>query len=550
MAYKGNDLDLRLLRPAAAREQPVSADNHAETAWSQPARIGSALTVEEPVLNCCNSAYDVAVFHAADSVRVEHLLHALTRVAAGADLLAELGIRVDWLRRETAAAIAAEMPAGAIERADPPPASAAFADVLGRAADQAAKRRAPTSLADVIRTLLNGGPASPAAVLLLRAATDSQRLERWRDEPRREALASVQPANGAEAPAPQSSAGVVEALREHLGHVEAALRALTEEVAADRRAVGDLMRDVRSELPALRALRDEVGADRKAFGDLLRDVWSELPALRVLRDEASADRKVVADLLREVRSELQAVRSGGSHAISSLGIDAVDALLDTKLGGLGKAASELAERLPAIDRLMTGDSSQNLLARLEAAEERIELRALEAADKVASGLAERLERTEASLRRLQEASDRHWTSGGERQIALEASVRAQLQTAEEANKAYERHLGEIYQALVKLGANQQTLGDNFATWRTETGGDIGIVNNRLQHLEQTALELLGQLGGQVHALRQESHVNGRRGNGFKRWLYGTSSVFAAGRRTDAAAPSAGGTDRKQDEKAS
>ena len=50
---------------------------------------------------------------------------------------------------------------------------------------------------------------------------------------------------------------------------------------------------------------------------------------------------------------------------------------------------------------------------------------------------------------------------------------------------------------MKLGANQQTLGDNFTAWRIETGGDIGIVSNRLQQLEQNMLDLLGHLGGRV-----------------------------------------------------
>jgi hypothetical protein len=498
MTYKGHDLDLRLLLPAATRETTTPADHPADAAWMQPARPGSAITVDEAVLACCNSAYDVAAFHAADAVRLEHLLHAMTRVSAAADLLAELGIRVDRLRRETAAAIAADMPAGPIERAGAPPASAALEDVLRRAGELAAKRWGPATLADVLRTLLGGGPGSPAAAMLLRAAADPQRLERWRDELRRDTLAALPSPGEAEAKALQLSAGA--ALREQLGHMETALR----------------------------TLREEVAADRKAFGDLLRDVWAELPALRALRDEVAADRKALGELVGDVRSELQALRKDADAGAGGTRAEGVDALLEARLEALGKATAELAERLPTIQQLIAGDASQALLNRLEAVEERIALRALEGADKVAGVLAERLERTEASLRRLQEASDRNWTSGGERQIALEASVRAQMQTAEEANKAYERHLGEIYEALVKLGANHQTLGDNFAAWRTETAGDIGILNNRLQQLEQ----LLGQLGSHLQLLgRQQHDGEGRRGNGFKRWLYGTSHVFAAARRS-------------------
>ena len=127
---------------------------------------------------------------------------------------------------------------------------------------------------------------------------------------------------------------------------------------------------------------------------------------------------------------------------------------------------------------------------MEKVEGRVGSQSLDVANRIADAFSQRLVQTEAALQRLQEETERHWSSDGERQIALETSVRAHLQGAEDAAKKHERDLGEIYQALVKLGANQQTLGDNFTAWRIETGGDIGIVSNRLQQLEQTTLDLL------------------------------------------------------------
>jgi hypothetical protein len=474
MAYKGIDLDLRTARPVPISEASWPAERAA------PARAVSVpIEVDEALLACCNCAYDVAQFHASDAVRLEHLLHALTRVAAGADVLAELGIRVDKLRRETAGAIAAEMPAGPIERGGAPHASAAFEDVLRRAADQAVHRRARAGLYDLMRTLLSGGTASPATTLLMQAAADPQRLERWRDEPRREVPVASLAAANAEASAKELLAGTHEALREHVGPLEAALRAWHEEVAADRKTLGDL--------------------------------------------------------LRELRSEIHAVRSEVAHVPSAAGVDAVGALLDAKLGELGKAVAAMGERMPAIDTLAAVDPSQALKSHVEAVEGRLDAHVPGIADKVVRGLAEHFGQAESSLQRLQERIERHLASSAERQIALEASLRAQLQSAEEARKVHDRNLGEIHQGLVKLGANQQTLGDNFAAWRYETGGDIGIVSNRLQQLEHTMLDLLGQLGGELQALRQENHGNGsRRTNGFKRWLYGTSSVFATSRRDEAA----------------
>ena len=94
---------------------------------------------------------------------------------------------------------------------------------------------------------------------------------------------------------------------------------------------------------------------------------------------------------------------------------------------------------------------------------------------------------------------------------------------------------EIHGAVAQLSTGQQLLADNLAAWRAESGGDTAIVSNRLQQLEHTALDLLDRLNGDVQALRREHHADeSRRGNGFKRWLYGTGSVFAASRRREAA----------------
>ena len=484
MAYKGNDLDLRPTRTTApAREFPGPVERAVSEAEAQPARSNAGpIAVDEAVLACCNDAYDVARFHGSEDVRLEHLLHSLTRVSAAAEILTALGIRVDALRRETAVAIAAEMPASPLADHGTPHASAAFEDVLRRTAEQAAKWHAPAGLHDLLRTILGGGPGSPAAVLLMQAAADPQQLERWRDAPLRSALHVTAPEASA-APV-QWSRGAEEAVLGRLDHMEAALRALQMEAAADRQAVGDLMRGVQSGLQALRS-------------DSARAV-------------AAAERPPAAD-----------------------------PLLESKLGDLARTMNALSERIADMDKTAGSDVHQELRTLMETVEGQVDTHkthTLKVANRIADTLSERLGTTEAGLQRLQEETARHWSSNSERDTALEASVRAQLQASEEAGKSHERDLGEIYQALVKLGANQQTLGDNFTAWRIESGGDIGIINNRLQQLEQTMLDLLGHFGNELQALRQESHNGtGVRRNGFKRWLYGTGNVFAAIRREETGA---------------
>src|SRR3954468_20144343 len=128
MTYKGNDLDLQAPRTAGAgRAAPVPPERPANgSATPLPGADSGPIAVDDTVLACCNCAYDVARFHVSQDVRLEHLLHALTRVSAAVGGLAALGIRVDTLRRETAVAIAAEMPGGPVEGHAAPRASAAF----------------------------------------------------------------------------------------------------------------------------------------------------------------------------------------------------------------------------------------------------------------------------------------------------------------------------------------------------------------------------------------------------------------------------------------
>jgi len=469
MGYKGRDLELRTPRPAT-----IASDASGAAPWQRAsngggARVPGAIAVDDTVLAACNRAYDIARFHASPDVRLEHLLHALTRVGLAVQSLTELGIRVDVLRRDTAVVIAGDMPASPLDADGSPQASAAFADTLCRAADQAAKRHALTGVDDVIRTMLGGGPGSPVAALLYGAATDPQRLERWRDAPLRAALSSAAPEAVAAAATGPLPPDLVDAMLGRLDTVAARVEAVQAQLAADRQALGDLLRDVRSALEAL----------------------------------------------------------GGEGGPAGAGLPRAVEALQGKLGELEKSVGGLGQRLAGIDKLAgASDAWRALGNRMEAIEGRIGTQTRDLANRITEALADRLGGTETGLKQLKEETEKLWSSNGERQIALEASVRALLQAAGDAGKQHERDVNEIYQALVKLGANQQTLGDNFTAWRIESGGDIGIVSNRVQQLERTVVDRLGHLGANLQAWRQESRGGGR--DGFKRWLYGTSKVFASG----------------------
>jgi hypothetical protein len=505
MAYKGVDLDLRTPRPhVLSRDTFGHPERNGNAAGSLSVATG-AIAVDETVLGCCNCAYDVARFHASSEVRLEHLLHALTRVVAATEFLTELGIRVDSLRRETAVAIAGEAPSSLLAAEGSPHASAAFEDVLRRASEQAAKRHAPAGLEDLVRTMLSGGPGSPAASLLAHAAADPQRLERWRDAPLRAVFSATAPEARTDAIG-ELSPSTAQAMLARLDAMEGTLRALQGQVAADRQTLGDMLRDVDSSVHALR--RESSGA-------------------------SAAERAETAE-------RVHALKTLVDNKLSEIGTTVTERLARMDNMGL------LGEHLASLDKIATaGESWRELSEAVHGFDAIVNKHTLEIVNRVTGAISERLEKAEAGLGRLQQDTERYWSATGERQIALDASVRAHLQSVEEAAKKHERDLGEVHQALVKLGANQQTLGDNFTAWRIETGGDIGIVNNGLRQLEQTVLGLFGQLGGELQALQQQvpaAQPAVRAGGSFKRWLYGTDSVF--GWRAETGTPAQAANDHE------
>ena len=87
------------------------------------------------------------------------------------------------------------------------------------------------------------------------------------------------------------------------------------------------------------------------------------------------------------------------------------------------------------------------------------------------------------------ATDGYGTEIGQKFANLETMLRTQWERIEEGSKAHER-LNELFQGLVKLGSNQQTLADNLDAWRLDHAGDFGIVSDRLKNLEQALEEII------------------------------------------------------------
>ena len=248
MQYKGEDLDLRVPQARQPRETVIAADYEVtgNGRWRDGGHSGrDPLWVDEVVLACCNYAYDIALANGAGEVGLEHLVNALTRVEAAARVLESRGVREAQLRRESAALVASEMPAGTGVM---PRRSGDLEDVLRRAADVAQRRGSAASVDDVLWVLLHSSRELPAVQLLRRLTPDWQRLE-WGFP--RHAVEVVR----TYAPPPEPlrvSLPPLDGLPARLTAMEESLRALHAELASDRKQIVDLVRDMQRDVVAQR----------------------------------------------------------------------------------------------------------------------------------------------------------------------------------------------------------------------------------------------------------------------------------------------------------
>jgi hypothetical protein len=125
----------------------------------------------------------------------------------------------------------------------------------------------------------------------------------------------------------------------------------------------------------------------------------------------------------------------------------------------------------------------------------------------------------------------------QRLTGFEGILRAQAERMEEASKAHEHDLSEVYEALVKIGTNQQTLGSNLEAWRQENAGDLGIVSNRVESMEQALRAVLPRPRPEAQAVPQpadtpELYEYDPPTGSFKRWLFGTTRVLPSSWRED------------------
>ena len=413
MQYKGEDLDLRVPHARASRDFYTS-DYEATGGngrWSRSSSFGLAngepLWVDETLLACCNYAFDVAQANGAAEVDLEHLVNALTRVEAAARVLESRGVREGYLRRESAALIASEVPAANAGDAVSPRRSADFESVLRRASDVAHRRGTPAGVDDVVWVLLHYSRDLPVVQLIRRLTPDWQRLDWVRiREP--------------QVPEPVSRPVSVQlvandGVHARMASVEDSLRLMQSEFAAERKLMMDLVRDIQRDVVAQRG---DGAVFRGDLGQRLESLERAVTARSEPRTQAMlADR--MAHLEQTVQSGLSEALRGTRELTQRLGsIEATVANVAT-----GPEAGPLGERIAALEKAVhngLGEGARNW-ANLGQCLTRIETSLGERADTPAlETIGERI----ASLERIVETSlaegARHFGHLGQRLTAFEA----------------------------------------------------------------------------------------------------------------------------------
>lgn len=336
MAYRGEDLDLRTPQswspppPEPATPDPYASGGRGRLRAAQP------ILVDEIVLACCNHAFDVAVAHRASEVRLEHLLHAMTRIDAASNALETRGIRVSGLRRESATIIAGEIPIGVGPSQARPRRSDDLEAVLRQASAIAYRRNGPANIDDVLDALLDMPPELPGIALLAR---HGGRIARDRGRARlvREPLP----------PLTRASPGY-----DDVRAMDAGRERAPEPPRALRDAIGtpvDSIPNARLDQieTAVRALTAEVLNEHRTFTGLVQDLHR---AMSAERDDAGRFRGGLHERMQSLEQTVLSTRPDQDAGQLIERLTAVERSLDERLASLSRPWAVLSERLQSLEQ--------------------------------------------------------------------------------------------------------------------------------------------------------------------------------------------------------
>ncbi len=522
------------------------------------------------MLACVNHAYDVALAHRAAEVRLEHLLHALTRIDTAAEVLEIRGIRVSALRRESATAIASELPVGLAAGERGPRHSEELEHVLRAASLIASRRNAPASVEDLLHLMLDVEPDLPGLGLLARidqrfAATNGSTYTRTQRSGYNARYVTTQPDPQPQPPPPPART------------VSYPAREAPRPPRSDFGNPGvDTVQNARLDAleQMMRALSNDLGSERKQFTGLIGELQREVTGMRaspldigpIVDRVATIERSITAGFeqfslaLASIENDIRARPQPQQIDITPL-TNRLEMIEEAVLSRDGeKVMSDLFERLGRLETTLAGE-------RTRAAETGAALRGEvgQLAQMVGAHRAEILKSILPFNDRFVEVrasvEGRHAETGetlrglADRIAAVERLVTETLHKVIEGQTAAREDLSEVSDVIVKLNANQHTLAGNIEQSRNDTRDTLAALRDDVgafrENFSVTAASLTGgidslsprfaiiegetqRIGGAVEGLHGTVENMHRvtieryyRRNRFWYWLFGTDDWVAA-----------------------
>ncbi|MEQ1714848.1 MAG: Clp protease N-terminal domain-containing protein [Hyphomicrobium sp.] len=338
MGYRGEDLDLRTPQTWSASASELASAGEGPGSARGGYRTGP-IWVDDTVLACSNHAFDVALAHRAGEVRLEHLLHALTRIEAAAEALEARGVRVAALRRESATIIASEIPVGLPNGKGAPRRSEEFAEVLRLAAVNAARRNAPAGIEDLLYVLFDQRADLPGLALLARHTTVRQVREQ--SEPLPPLGRYVTEARYVAAPSERGTKGMTEAPR-YAPEASRAFRADLTGTPTD--SIQNSRLDALEQM--VRALSTDLSNERHVVSGLLKDLSKETQAQR---GDQGRLQNTLADRLNALEQAVTQVRSGPHDDGLHDRLTGMESGLEQRLADMARSWAVLSDRLQSLD---------------------------------------------------------------------------------------------------------------------------------------------------------------------------------------------------------
>lgn len=543
MDYRGEDLDLRTPRARGSRsdgdhDEPAPGGNDPPPQnIIPPSDPHGPIWVDATLLACCNSAYDIALAHRSEEVRIEHLLYALTRNEPAAEILESYGVRPSSLRREAGTVIAVEIPAtldphtGGTPRRQP-----ALEEALRAAAQLGYRRDAPAGVAHVLQVFMDLRPDLPGLDLVHRyipeAQPDYRRSRSPLSEfdygdypPPRQRMRRPLPSGYVDERAPKASVRYTippplndNAQSARLDALVRMVHALGDDLAADRKAFTATLTGFLQEMTNATASVDGTSAAQEATGAVLQrlDTLEEL-----MRGETDATARALLDVAERMASLGNSVTETHEAKVALAPIeDRLSDLRDTLLSVID--VSGVTARIDALET--------NLLATLSATDTQSTtasiMSQLDAGQELQTAIKERLAALGTDMSEARALQD----ANAQNLAAIEASLDGLAQSASEAGSTDLLKLDDIHQAITTLNDNQITLAAAIDAFSSASASHANAIDVRITGLETNTRALIAQQQGvtqRLDAMHRSSLSRGYRRNRFWYWLFGTSDWLAA-----------------------